>query len=109
MAKIGLCGFTMAMQEYPRHFPVVEVQQIFYEPPNDALMRRWLGAMPPGFEFTLKAWQLITHESKSPTSTRSARQLAPCTCDCTASRGRVTSIPMTSSAGSRTWRRPMRT
>lgn len=75
MAKIGLCGFTMAMQEYPRYFPVVEVQQTFYEPPNDTLMRRWVGATPPGFEFTLKAWQLITHESKSPTYRRLKRPL----------------------------------
>lgn len=70
MPKVGLCGFTMAMQDYPLHFPVVEVQQTFYEPPSDAVLRRWLAAMPSGFEFTLKAWQLITHDSKSPTYRR---------------------------------------
>jgi len=75
MVKVGLCGFTMAMADYPRHFPVVEVQQTFYEPPTELVMRRWLGAMPPGFEFTLKAWQLITHESKSPTYRRLKRPL----------------------------------
>lgn len=75
MAKVGLCGFTMAMQDYPRSFPVVEVQQTFYEPPSDPVMRRWLAAMPPGFEFTLKAWQLITHDSKSPTYRRLKRPL----------------------------------
>jgi uncharacterized protein YecE (DUF72 family) len=75
MPKVGLCGFTMAMREYPRHFRVVEVQQTFYEPPSDAVMRRWLAAAPPGFEFTLKAWQLITHESKSPTYRRLKRPL----------------------------------
>lgn len=67
MVKIGLCGSTMAMERYPLHFPVVEVQQTFYEPPSELLLRRWVAAMPPGFEFTLKAWQLITHASKSPT------------------------------------------
>ena len=75
MAKVGLCGFTMAMADYPRHFPIVEVQQTFYEPPSEAVMRRWLAAMPPGFEFTLKAWQLITHEGKSPTYRRLKRRL----------------------------------
>jgi len=75
MPKVGLCGFTMAMEDYPRYFPVVEVQQTFYEPPKEAVMRRWFGAMPPGFEFTLKAWQLITHESKSPTYRRLKRPL----------------------------------
>lgn len=75
MAKVGLCGFTMSMEDYPRYFSVVEVQQTFYEPPSEAVMRRWLAAMPPGFEFTLKAWQLITHESKSPTYRRLRRPL----------------------------------
>ncbi len=75
MTKVGLCGFTMAMADYPRYFPVVEVQQTFYEPPTDAVMRRWVAAMPPPFEFNLKAWQLITHESKSPTYRRLKRPL----------------------------------
>jgi uncharacterized protein YecE (DUF72 family) len=75
MPKVGLCGFTMGMDDYPRYFAVVEVQQTFYEPPTEAVMRRWAGAMPPGFEFTLKAWQLITHESKSPTYRRLKRAL----------------------------------
>jgi uncharacterized protein YecE (DUF72 family) len=74
--KVGLCGFTMAIGRYASHFPVVEVQQTFYEPPADAVMRRWYEAMPPGFEFTLKAWQLITHESKSPTYRRLKRPLS---------------------------------
>jgi uncharacterized protein YecE (DUF72 family) len=74
--KVGLCGFTMAMADYARHFPVVEVQQTFYEPPHETVMRRWLAATPPGFEFTLKAWQLITHESKSPTYRRLNRPLS---------------------------------
>lgn len=75
MAKVGLCGFTMAMEDYPRYFPVVEVQQTFYEPPTEQVMRRWVAAMPQGFEFTLKAWQLITHDAKSPTYRRLKRPL----------------------------------
>ena len=53
-----------------RRFPLVEVQQTFYDPPGDGVLRRWRAAAPPGFEFTLKAWQLVTHESSSPTYRR---------------------------------------
>jgi uncharacterized protein YecE (DUF72 family) len=75
MIKVGLCGFTMAMTAYPEMFPVVEVQQTFYEPPANRVLERWVAAMPNGFEFTIKAWQLITHESRSPTYRRLKRQL----------------------------------
>ena len=77
MTKIGLCGFSVAVKEYPKHFSVVEVQQTFYEPPTALVMQRWLAAMPLGFEFTLKAWQIITHDSKSPTYRRLKRPLSP--------------------------------
>lgn len=73
--KIGLCGFTIAMGSYPRTFPIVEVQQTFYQPPADAILRRWRSTMPEAFEFTIKAWQLITHPSKSPTYRRLRRPL----------------------------------
>ncbi len=68
--KVGLCGFSMAMGDYPLHFPVVEAQQTFYEPPANLTLQRWASLMPPGFEFTLKAWQLITHDAASPTYRR---------------------------------------
>ena len=68
--RIGLCGFTMAFADYVREFPVVEVQQTFYQPPGDATLLRWRRSAPPRFEFTLKAWQLITHEASSPTYRR---------------------------------------
>ena len=34
----ALCGFSMAMARYAQHFPVVEVQATFYEPPADAVL-----------------------------------------------------------------------
>lgn len=58
------------MSAYVRRFPLVEVQHTFYEPPADALLTRWRSSSPPGFEFTIKAWQLVTHESSSPTYRR---------------------------------------
>jgi len=73
--RLGLCGFTMAFADYVREFGVVEVQQTFYEPPRDATLVRWRRQAPPSFEFTLKAWQLITHEASSPTYRRLRRPL----------------------------------
>jgi uncharacterized protein YecE (DUF72 family) len=74
--RIGLCGFSMAFDEYVREFPLVEVQQTFYEPPRDSTMRRWRALAPDGFEFTVKAWQLVTHEAGSPTYRRLRRALS---------------------------------
>jgi uncharacterized protein YecE (DUF72 family) len=73
--KVGLCGFTVGMAQYPRHFPVVEVQQTFYQPPEDDTLRRWRANAPSTFEFTVKAWQLITHTSTSSTYRRLRRPL----------------------------------
>jgi uncharacterized protein YecE (DUF72 family) len=71
--RVGLCGFTMAMEDYALHFPVVEVQHTFYEPPRDEVMRRWLAATPRSLEYTLKVWQLVTHAANSPTYRRLKR------------------------------------
>jgi len=65
----------MAFADYVREFRVVEVQQTFYEPPADATLLRWRRQAPLRFEFTLKAWQLITHEASSPTYRRLRRPL----------------------------------
>ena len=58
------------MTRYVQLFPLVEVQHTFYEPPADAMLARWRSQVPPRFEFTMKAWQLVTHESGSPTYRR---------------------------------------
>ncbi len=65
--RVGCCGFPKARQVYYDHFDLVEVQQTFYKLPRVATARRWREEAPPGFTFTLKAWQLITHEPSSPT------------------------------------------
>jgi uncharacterized protein YecE (DUF72 family) len=75
--KVGLCGFTISAAAYARRFPVVEVQQTFYQPPAMGTLARWRNTMPPAFEFTLKAWQLITHTPNSSTYRRLKRQLTP--------------------------------
>ena len=73
--RVGLCGWTTSQAAYVRRFGVLEVQHTFYEPPEDALLARWRAQVPAGFEFTLKAWQLVTHESGSPTYRRLKRPL----------------------------------
>lgn len=74
--KIGLCGFTIGAAAYATRFPVVEVQQTFYEPPAKLTMARWRQNAPADFEFTLKAWQLITHTANSSTYRRLKRPLS---------------------------------
>ena len=74
--KIGTCGFGVAQLEYARTFSCVEVQHTFYEPPRLTTLSCWREQMPADFEFTLKAWQLITHEARSPTYRRLKRKLS---------------------------------
>lgn len=74
--KIGTCGFGVAQAEYARTFSCVEIQHTFYEPPRLTTLNRWRTEMPADFEFTLKAWQLITHDARSPTYRRLKRKLS---------------------------------
>ncbi|MDR5694214.1 MAG: DUF72 domain-containing protein [Armatimonadota bacterium] len=64
---VGCCGFPKKLSEYATTLPVVEVQQTFYKPPKVETAHRWRRAVPTSFQFTLKAWQLITHPPTSPT------------------------------------------
>jgi uncharacterized protein YecE (DUF72 family) len=73
--QVGTCGFRSTKSEYARHLSCVEIQQTFYQPPMIKTLERWRSDMPDDFEFTLKAWQLITHESRSPTYKRLRRKL----------------------------------
>ena len=68
--KVGLCGFTIGADTYAKTFPVVEVQQTFYDPPTDARLQIWRDRAPADFEFTMKAWQVITHFGTSRTYRR---------------------------------------
>jgi uncharacterized protein YecE (DUF72 family) len=76
--KIGCCGFPLLKPAYAEIFPVVEVQQTFYQPPQKiSTLERWRSLVPPDFEFILKAWQIITHTSKSPTYRRLKAKFSP--------------------------------
>ena len=75
MIRYGCCGFRSARKKYFEMFNTVEVQQTFYQPPKIATLEGWRSEAPDGFEFTMKAWQLITHEGSSPTYRRIKREL----------------------------------
>ena len=71
--KLGMCGFTIGASAYFKQVPVVEVQQTFYDPPPLATIEKWRAQAPTDFEFTMKAWQVITHLGTSRTYRRLRR------------------------------------
>ena len=74
--QIGTCGFGRAKKpQYSELLNCVEIQHTFYQPPQIKTLERWRAEMPENFEFTLKAWQLVTHESSSPTYRRLKKAL----------------------------------
>jgi uncharacterized protein YecE (DUF72 family) len=74
--RIGCCGWSEAQKDYYRDFDMVEVQETFYQPGRIEKYEKWRNAAPAGFEFSIKAWQLITHEPSSPTY-RKLRTMIP--------------------------------
>ncbi len=75
LIKIGCCGFRSSRESYYPLLPAVEIQHTFYQPPQLSTLAKWRAEAPSHFEFTLKAWQLITHQSTSPTYKRLKREL----------------------------------
>ena len=76
MIRVGICGFARAQATIFTSLQVLEVQQTFYRPPRRATADVWRARAPSDFEFTVKAWQLITHEPSSPTYRRAGIELA---------------------------------
>lgn len=77
MIKVGCCGFVRGMQGYFSQFKLVEVQQTFYKLPKLETAQKWRQQAPSGFEFTLKASQLITHPVTSPTYRKAGLKMVP--------------------------------
>jgi len=50
---------------YSKYFSTVEINSTFYRVPNDYMVRSWIdrGRQRPGFQFSLKLPQLVTHDS----------------------------------------------
>ncbi len=68
--RIGCCGWGQAQSKYISQFRTIEIQTTFYHPPAARVALKWRALAPPGFDFCLKAWQLITHTPSSPTYRR---------------------------------------
>ncbi len=75
--KVGCCGFAASQKKYFELLNVVEIQQTFYQIPEIKTAEKWRNAAPPDFEFTMKAWQLITHVPSSPTYRRLRERIDP--------------------------------
>lgn len=74
--RVGTCGFAEAQDTIFSDFSILEVQKTFYQPPQVETARKWRQKAPDDFVFTVKAWQLITHESSSPTYRRLRESLS---------------------------------
>jgi uncharacterized protein YecE (DUF72 family) len=64
--KVGCCGFACTPEAYFQALPAVEIQQTFYRLPRPETVAKWRAQAPDGFYFSLKAWQLITHDPSCP-------------------------------------------
>lgn len=65
------------MRRYYEKFNVVELQSTFYQLPQVKTAEKWLREareINDNFEFTMKAWQAITHTPESPTWRKSSEK-----------------------------------
>jgi len=60
--KVGTCGFSKSRKQIYSELDIVEVQQTFYDPRNHQWLKKIKEEAPTSFEFTIKAWMLITHK-----------------------------------------------
>jgi len=74
--RTGCCGWSESHAKYFQDFDVIEVQETFYQPGGISKYEKWRTGAPRGFEFVVKAWQLITHEPSSPTYRRLSTAVA---------------------------------
>lgn len=72
---VGCCGFPVSRRRYYENYKVVELQNTFYDMPRDEWFESLRKEAPPDFIFSIKAWQVLTHPSKSPTWRRMRTQL----------------------------------
>ena len=67
MIQIGCGEIPKPRAQYFRLFKTAEIQDTFYQLPLLRVADDWKTEAPPEFEFSIKAWQLITHPATSPT------------------------------------------
>ncbi len=64
---VGCCGFPCSRKKYYQNYKLVELQNTFYNLPGIEWADKLRSEVGEGFMFTMKAWQVITHPSTSPT------------------------------------------
>lgn len=67
---MGTCGFPRSRGDVFRELDAVEIQETFYNLPPPEKARGLRSEAPPGIVFSVKAWQVVTHPSTSPTMRR---------------------------------------
>ncbi|WP_052883305.1 DUF72 domain-containing protein [Thermoproteus tenax] len=67
---VGICGFARSRRDVYSALDAVELQETFYNLPNEERLRALSREAPPGFVFTVKVFQGITHPPTSPTFKR---------------------------------------
>lgn len=67
VVKVGTCGWRGKRSNYYQTFPCIELQETFYRLPKLETLKKYRLESPKDFEFTVKAWQAITHPVNSPT------------------------------------------
>jgi uncharacterized protein YecE (DUF72 family) len=75
--NVGCCGFAVSQQKNFQLFKLIEIQNTFYQLPLLRTAEKWRNSAPQCFEFTMKAWQLITHEPTNPTYRRLKKNIEP--------------------------------
>ena len=53
MLLVGCCGWCLGRQRYYTSFDVVELQETFYDMPDEDKLRSLGGEAPEGFRFTM--------------------------------------------------------
>jgi len=76
-ALIGGEDRPVTLSEYAGHFPVVELDTPFYGIPRQSTVANWQAAVPDGFQYILKANQVMTqHDQRSAPATDAERATA---------------------------------
>lgn len=52
------------LAHYSTHFDTCEINASFYKLPTAEMLARMAAQVPPGFRFSMKAWQRITHHRR---------------------------------------------
>ncbi|WP_367295394.1 DUF72 domain-containing protein [Levilactobacillus yonginensis] len=60
-ALIGGENRPVTLSEYASNFPMVELDTPFYGIPRESTVAKWQAAVPDGFQYILKANQVMTH------------------------------------------------